>query len=169
MGAEVLSLLSDLRLYEQFLSRWFEIADGMMVLKPVYDIWLQEIWDEFGSLLSSFKTIDELYSLSELVWRNTLEPIHHDAHTTGRKWALLSTGRSLRWETIGLIFSGVGVLAGGLSDWDVIFTTTKDKIKDRSTLVRRMRDGMEDTINICRECESTNELFACLLVSKMMH
>lgn len=158
-------MLSDLQLYEMFMSRWFEIADGMMVLRPVYEIWLQKIWQEYGTLLSTYETLDELYPLSELVWRNTMDSIPLDAHTTGRKWAESSTGKNLRWETVGLIFSGVGLLAGGLSDWDIIFTTTKDRIKDRPTLVRKMRDGIEDCIGFSRDCECTNELFACLLVS----
>lgn len=165
MGAEILSLLGDLHMYEQFMSRWFEIADGMMVLRPVYDIWIQEIWSEFGDLLSTFKTVEDLYGLSQLVWRNTMVSLPIDAHTSGKKWALLSTGKNLRWETVGLIFSGVGVLAGNLSDWDVIFTSTKDKIKDRPTLVNKMRDMMELVIGFCRDSECTNELFACLLVS----
>jgi hypothetical protein len=164
IGAEILSLLSDLHLYEQFMTRWFEIADGMMVIRPVYEIWLREIRNEFGNLLSSYKTTEELYGLSEMVWRNTLESIPLDANTTGKKWALLATGKNLRWETVGLIFSGVGVLAGSLSDWDTIFTSTKRKVKDRPTLVRNMRDAMEDCITFSRECESTNEQFACLLV-----
>lgn len=166
-GAEVLTLFRDLHFYQQLMSRWFEIADGLMVLRPVYGIWSDEIVKEFGTLLSSSTTAEELYGFSELVWRNTLGTMPLDAHTTGTKWALLSTGRNLRWETIGLIFSGVGVLSGSLSDWDPIFTVMKDMVKDRHTLVRRMRKVVDLCIGFCKECESINELFACLLVRRL--
>lgn len=160
-GAELLSLLSDLHIYEQVMSRWFEIADGMMIIRPVYDIWMREIWNEFGPLLKSFKSVKDLYGFSELVWRNTLDSMPLDAYTTGRKWALLGTGRNLRWETVGLIFSGVGVLGSSLGDRDAIFTVTG--VKDRSIFARTMRDAVESCIGFCRESECTNEGFACLL------
>lgn len=148
------------------MSRWSGVADGMMVVRPIYDIWIDETWKEFGVLLSTYQTIDQLYCISELVWRNTFDLIPMDAHTTGRKWALQSSGKNLRWETVGLIFSGVGVSAAGLSDWDTVFVLTKGRIKDRPTLVRKLRDAIELIVGLCRECECTNELFASLLVSK---
>ncbi|GAB7354732.1 hypothetical protein MBLNU459_g5146t1 [Dothideomycetes sp. NU459] len=161
-GAEILSLLCDLELWEQLLEREFEIADGIMITRPIYYIWIKEIHRHFDTTLASVTDQTDLYVLSELVWRNTYEP-WHACHLSGTEWATLASGQNLRWETVGLIFSVIGILASGLSDWDAIFTGMRDKIKDRRTLVRRMRDVVETCVSFCKECETINDLFVCLI------
>lgn len=165
-GAEVLSLLRDLRTYEAFMGRWFEAGDGLLIIKPLYSIWLSEIQREYEQLLSQHTTLDQLYGLSELVWRNTFPPLREDeGNLSPYQYAMMATGRSLRWESVGLIFSCVGILSASLSDWDSFFAENKDRFVDRSTLTRRMRVAVEACISFCKECEIINALFASLLVS----
>lgn len=161
-GAELLSLFCDLDIWEKFLEREFEIADGVTVTRPIYSIWIREIRREFGDLLANVTSEADLYGLSQLVWHNTNTP-WRASHATGTQWALLSTGKNLRWETVGLIFSLTGILVGSLSDWDAMFTCWRDTIKDRPTLARKLRDTVETCISFCKECETINDLFACLL------
>ncbi|KAL1303658.1 hypothetical protein AAFC00_007013 [Neodothiora populina] len=162
-GAEVLSLISDVDAYDRLLTRWYGIADGLTIPRPIYNIHIRGIRALFEASVSEHNSDEELYCLSELLWQNTLNSIPVDANTTGPAWARSTTGNYLRWETVGLIFSGVGLLSSGLTEWDPVFTTIKSIFKDRKTLMWKTRDAVEACVAFCKECECSNELFVIFL------
>lgn len=155
-GAEVLSMLSDIPTYRTFTQRWFAISpDGYIILQPALRIWIDELWSEFGTLLQEGKP-EDLYGLSELVWRNTRRPFKIHGQTTAREWARSSSGRNLRWEVVGLILSIVGLIATNLSNWDSIFDSIVDRFVDRTTFAKRMHKGSEFCLCFCYESEVLN-------------
>ena len=103
-GAEVLALLRDMPLYEKLNQRLFDICDGIVVGQPIFRIWVDEMWSEFGQILTEGKP-EQLRSLSELVWRNTRRPMKVNGQMTAREWAKSASGRNLRWEIVGLVGS----------------------------------------------------------------
>lgn len=117
-GAEILALLRDMPVYEKFIQRFFEFCDGIVILQPVYRVWIDELWSEFGKLLIDGKP-EQLRSLSELVWRNTRRSMKVHGKMTAREWATSASGRNLRWEVVGVILSMAGLIAVNLSNWDV--------------------------------------------------
>lgn len=163
-GAEVLALLRDIRIFDCLMNRWLETGDGILVIKPFYCIWINEIIREFGQVLAQHERVEQLYGLSELVWRNTQVPMRFTGKTSPEQYALMATGNKLRWESLGLIFTGVAILASSLSDWDSFFSENKERLVDRPTFTRRMRVSIEACISYCKECEIMNELFVALLV-----
>nr|POF18029.1 hypothetical protein CFP56_13440 [Quercus suber] len=156
-GAEVLALLRDLPLYENFTQRWLESSDGIIVLQPMYQMWLIDTWTEFGQLLVEGDT-KQLLSLSELVWRNTRRPLKLHGQMTAREWAKSASGRNLRWEVVGIILSITGCIAVNLSDWDSIFDTIRDRYVDKPTFAERMRKASEFCQCFCYESEVLNDL-----------
>ena len=110
-GAEVLSLLRDLPLYERFTMRWFEMCDGILVLHPMWRIFVDELWSEFGQLLADGGQ-EQLHSLSELVWRNTRRPLKVNGQMTACEWTKAVSGRNTRWEIVGIILSLVRNMMG---------------------------------------------------------
>ncbi|RMY89464.1 hypothetical protein D0861_04237 [Hortaea werneckii] len=157
-GAEVLVLLKDMQIYKRFSQRFFEICDGILVAEPAYRIWVDDLWAEFGAVLATGR-MEELRGLSELVWRNTRCPPKAHGNMSAREWAKSATGRSLRWEVIGIILSLTGLTAANLSDWDSIFHEIGDHYVDRATFSERMRKVSELCLCFCYESEVLNDLY----------
>ena len=157
-GAEVLSMLRDMPVYRQFTQRCFDLCDGYRVMQPVFRIWTDELWSEFGDLLLE-GTPEQLRSLSEMVWRNTRKPMKIHGQMTAREWAQSASGRKLRWEVVGTILSMVGMVAVSLSHWDSIFDSIREKFVDRSTFAERMRKASEYCLCFCFESEVLNDIY----------
>ena len=166
-GAEVLSMLRDIPIYQRFTQRWFDLSDGIVVLQPIYRIWIDEIWSEFGRLLQESNP-EQLRNLSELVWRNTRKPMKIHGNMTAREWAKAASGRNLRWEVVGVILSLVGLIAVNLSNWDSIFDSIREKYIDRATFAERMRKASEFCLCFCYESEVLNDIYVCFMYEDLI-
>lgn len=161
-GADVLALFQDMPRYRRFTQRWFDIDEGSMVLQSVFRIWQDEMWNVHRDTLTEARP-DQLYALSELIWRNTRRPVELHGQMTSSEWAMAATGMNLRWEVIGMILALVGLVAVNLSDWDSIFDDIRDTIVDRATFSERMRKASELVLCFCYECEVLNDLYVCFM------
>lgn len=166
-GAHVLSMLKDLPVYQRFTQRWFEMCDGIIVIQPVFRIWIDELWNEFGQVLAEARA-DQLLELSELVWRNTRQPLKVHGNMTAREWAMLASGRNLRWEVVGVILSLVGLIAVNLSNWDSIFDSIRESYVDRATFAERMRKASEFCLCFCYESEVLNDIYVCFMFEDLV-
>lgn len=101
-GADVLAALRDMPLFRQFTRRWFDLYDGLIILQPVFRIWFDDLWNEWGPILTNGSR-SQLLRLSELVWRNTRQPVRTDGNMSAIEWSKNATGRGIRWEVVGLI------------------------------------------------------------------
>ncbi|KAF2157762.1 hypothetical protein K461DRAFT_264616 [Myriangium duriaei CBS 260.36] len=167
-GAEVLSLLRDMNVFTIFLQRWFEFADSITMIRPMYACWIEGIKENFGDMLSNYKNVTDLYSLSELVWRNTQQSVPMDGNTTPLQWGRLHTGQNLRWETVGALYSVCVIVAIDLSEWDPAFNKAKTIAKDRYDLTEKLRTAMETCLSFSRECESITDLYVCVLFESVL-
>jgi hypothetical protein len=166
-GAEVLSMLRDIPIYQRFTQRYFDICDGIVVMKPAYRIWIDELWSEFGRLLQEGNP-EQLRSLSELVWRNTRRPMKIHSQMTAREWAKSASGRNLRWEVVGVILSLVGLIAVNLSNWDSIFDSIREKYVDRGTFTERMRKASDICACFCYASETLNDIYVCFMYEDLV-
>nr|OQO20119.1 hypothetical protein B0A51_10020 [Rachicladosporium sp. CCFEE 5018] len=167
MGADVLALLQDMPRYQRFVQRWFDSCDGIVVMQPVFRVWIDEMWREFGSLLSEGRP-DQLYALSELIWRNTRRPMKTHGQMTAHEWAKAASGRGLRWEVVGILLSLIGLVAVNLSNWDTIFDDIREAIVDRATFAERMRKASDQCLCYCYECETLNDLYICFMYEDLV-
>lgn len=166
-GAEVLSMLRDIPIYRRFTDRWFETCDGIIVIQPVFRIWLDDLWSEFGQVLEEGHP-ERLLSLSELVWRNTRRPMKVHGTMTAREWAKSASGRNLRWEVVGVLLSLVGLVAVNLSNWDIIFESIRERYVDRATFAERMRKASEYCLCFCYESEVLNDIYVCFMYEDLV-
>ena len=164
-GAQILALFRDIRVFEVFLQRRFEFADGITVIRPVYGLWIDGIIQEYDELLSNHQRVEDLYGLSELVWRNTQRPVPVTGNTSTLQWAALHTGKNLRWETVGALCSFVGCISTDLSEYDSAFTTARASglAEDRKQMSDLMKIALEEIISFCKHCESITDLYTCIL------
>lgn len=161
-GADVLALFQDMSRFRRFTQRWYDLSESSIGLQPVFRIWQEEMWNVHKDVLTEAKP-EELYALSEMVWRNTRRPVELHGQMTFSDYAATSTGHNLRWEVIGMILACVGLVAGNLSDWDSIFDDIRDDIVDRVTFSERMRNASELVLCFCYECETLNDLYICFI------
>lgn len=166
-GADVLSMLRDLPVYRKFTQRFFELSDGIVVIQPVFRIWIDELWTEFGSILAEGSP-EQMRTLSELVWRNTRRPMRVHGSMTAKEWAISASGRHLRWEVVGLILSLVGLVAVNLSNWDTIFDSIRERYVDRATFAERMRKASEYCLCFCYESEVLNDIYVCFMFEDLV-
>jgi hypothetical protein len=161
-GADVLSLLRDMPVYQKFMQRFFDVFDGLILPQPILQVYIEELWNDFGQLLEEGEP-DQLRGLSELVWCNTRTPMKVHGGMTAREWARSASGRNLRWETVGVILSLVGLVAINLSNWDTIFDEIRDRFVDRGKFAERMRKASEFCLCFCYESEVLNDIYVCFM------
>lgn len=161
-GVEVLRLLRDMPIYQRFTQRWFDLFDGTVAMVPAMRIWIDDLWSEFGDLLEEGKP-EQLRALSELVWRNTRKPLKVHGQMTASEWARSASGRNLRWEVVGTVFSFVGIVAANLSNWDSIFDFIRERFVDRATFAERMRKASEFCLCFCFESEVLNDNYVTFI------
>jgi len=169
-GAAILTILKDIPIFEVFLTRWFEVGDGITLIRPIYGVWIRGIVEQFGTLLSQHERVEDLYALSELVWRNTQRSIAVDGTTSTLDWAALQTGRNLRWETLGALCSAIGLIASDLSEYDSAFSSARARgiAKDRRTMTETMKNAIEETLAFCKYCESITDVYVCILYESVL-
>lgn len=164
-GAEVLFNLRDLEMVNRLLQKGLAGGEGYLLYEPIYQIWMREITEQLGPVLSKVSSPDELHGLSIKLWHNTRLPIEIDDSTSARDWAQRTTGQYLRWEVLGLICTAIGLASGGLSNRDPVFVPNQGSLKDRPTLLLMMLNLAERCIDFCKICMNHNDLYVCLLVS----
>ena len=169
-GAEILTLFRDIRIFEVFLTRWFEVCDGITIIRPIYGVWIRGIQQEFDAILSQHERVEDLYGLSELVWRNTQHSITVDGTTSTLEWGARHTGRHLRWETLGALCSAVGLIAIDMSEYDSAFNSARAKgiAKDKRTMTETIRKAIEEVLAFCRYCETTTDVYVCNLYESVL-
>ena len=155
-GAAVLYHLQGLESSLQHFLDWMVESDGYLLFRPIYNIFVASTWQYLGSTLREVPHGERLRTLSRLVWENTQRPIKVAGDTTVEQWVHQATGENLRWETVGLLFSAVG-----LNLHDQPGNPTEQS--SRGKLMLRLVDECIDNSRICGSC---TDLFAVLLYER---
>jgi hypothetical protein len=155
-GAAVLYHLQGLESrLQHFLDRLI-VCDGYLLFRPVYNMIVDSTWRYLGSTLCEVPHGERLRTLSRLVWENTQKPIRVSGDTTVEQWVHQATGENLRWETVGLLFSAVGLTTNHQPG---------DPIEQLSTEKRMLR-LVDECIDNSRICGSSTDFFVCLLYER---
>ena len=184
-GAEILAVLRDTPLFQRLIDSWFSLPCGIVVIQPAFRIWVEGLWAEFGNVLTQ-GTHSQLLRLSELLFRNTRHEFKPHGRMSPSEWSKAATGRNIRWEVIGIIFSAVGLTVMELRAFDSIFDDFRESIVDRCTFGERMRKIAETCLCFCyvslfmksfsglahilsaQECEAINDLYICFLYQDLV-
>lgn len=164
-GAAVLYHLQDLDALTKCLEWWLTQGEGYVVFRPIYNIWVNELYRFFNTKLREVPQKHRLQYLSKLVWRNTHKQMHATGKTTVKEWALQATGENLRWETVGLLFSAIG-----LNTFVLLSDDTSHRLGDsktsRATLAKTMLRLANECLEMTQQCASYTDLYACLLYER---
>ena len=161
-GATILYHLQGIELRLEEFQAWLRVGDGYLLFRQAYQVFITELWRYFKTHLQDIPEGQRLQHYSRLVWRNTLNPMHATADTTIQEWAHQAAGSNLRWETVGLLFSAVGLWASG-----AVFTENHyAHPAGRMAMAKAMLKLVDECIDLSRECGSCSDLFACLLYER---
>ncbi|KAJ2985397.1 hypothetical protein NUW58_g5552 [Xylaria curta] len=161
-GSQIISFLKDSSFVHDFVSRSFDIGDGVnnICIEPVMKQWLLKLWAHHGDTLKKGSP-EKLRRLSELLWRNTLTSIFVKEGMDYKAWALQATGMNIRWEVIGLIAALIGQCATTLSRSDLLLAQHN---VSKPMLARKMSEIASTCLGFCHDCEALDDLFVWLLI-----
>lgn len=162
-GAAVLYHLQSLEARLDEFQGWMRVGDGYVLFRQAYQVFISDLWQYLRTTLQSIPQGQRLQHLSRLVWRNTYKPMTASSSTTIAEWARQATGQNLRWETVGLLYSAVGLRASG-----AVFTEARSSHDaahpvGRVDMAKAMLKMVDECIDFCRKCGSCSDLFACLV------
>ncbi|KAF1816045.1 hypothetical protein P152DRAFT_108813 [Eremomyces bilateralis CBS 781.70] len=161
-GVDVLKLFKDRALFDRFSKRWFAICQGIVVIEPVIKQLAEGLWATYGMDLRD-QDPAKLQALSQKIWNNTQQPLKFDGSFSARQWIGLSTGEGLRWESVALLLTTVGLLSSMLTEWDPIFTNEDGSQISKVKLTRKMSANSDACLMFCRTADSLNDLYLWLL------
>lgn len=164
-GAAVLYHLEDLDSLLKCLEWWLSFGEGYTLFRPIYNIWVADLYRFFNTTLRGVPQKQRLQYLSRLVWRNTYEPIHATGNTTVEEWASQASGASLRWETVGLLFSAIGLNSYVVLSEDTAYRSASYRAT-RATIAKRMLRLANECLEMSQECASHSDLYMCLLYER---
>lgn len=162
-GIAPLQFLQNVHMIDQYFNRRARINDSHLMYQPVYLIWIETVHQLFGNP----ERPCSLEALSRIVWHNTRKPLAGDSAETLREWAECAAGPNLRWESVGLMISLVGIMAGSLPGWDASFADEEGPnrssgIPDRPTMLRTTLSHVNSCIAFCKQSDSRNDLTLAL-------
>ncbi|KAH8200698.1 hypothetical protein TruAng_005162 [Truncatella angustata] len=160
-GSQALSLLRNRPLIEKCYRLLHESIEGpCAAARPlIMNEWLAKLWQFHGDALWS-QDQGDIRELCRLLHRNSQTSMKIDGTTTPLQWTRLGTGTNIKWETIGVIISGVAIFVMNAKDTDSVF---KEHNIDRMTLCKQMLEGAEICLGLCREAGVLNDVFVWLL------
>ncbi|KAF2453934.1 hypothetical protein BDY21DRAFT_292085, partial [Lineolata rhizophorae] len=161
-GVSILRLLRDVPKLDQFVSRWFNLCAGVVIVEPVVKHFMLNLWRVHGDVLQR-QDQAELEKLSKFMWRNTAAAVSFDGSVTPTEWLDLWTGENLRFEAAGVIFVVVAMLCLNLQEWDPIFVDDCGEQIDRRLLATQMTKAADDCIAICRTLNAINDAYLWML------
>lgn len=164
-GAAVLYHLQDLDSLLKCLEWWLSFGEGYMVFRPIYNIWVADLHRFFNKTLREVPQKQRLQYLSRLVWRNTYKAMHATGKTTVEDWASQASGENLRWETVGLLFSAVGLNSYIVISEDTSYRSASSHTT-RATIAKMMLRLANECLEMSQDCASYSDLYMCLLYER---
>ncbi|KAF2720008.1 hypothetical protein K431DRAFT_250073 [Polychaeton citri CBS 116435] len=166
-GAEVLRHFRDLDFYLALVEKWMAAMEGDLILTPIMRTWSAGVRPILGVPEHNIYTDVGLKNLSRLVSRNTQTRIRSDGSTTALGWAAKGTGDRLRWETIGILFSIAGLIAGSMSSHDPVFrkgdANDPRSTRSRWEVVQKSMFLVDSCVRLSQECGDPNDMTLALL------
>jgi hypothetical protein len=165
-GAAVLYHLQGIESRLEEFEAWMRIGDGYLLFRQAYQVFISELWQYFRTELQAVSQEQRLQHLSRVVWQNTHRPMTANSNTTIEEWAKQATGRNLRWETIGLLYSAVGLRASGAVFTEQLSSHDAAHPISRMDMAKTMLRLVDECVTFSRECGSVTDLFACMVYER---
>lgn len=124
----------------------------------------RSIWSTYGTYLKEPRRKEQLSIMSGDLCKTTMTPLGLSSSTEG--WMESMSGRRLRWEMLGNIFSVFGLSVMTMSDWDPLFATANnDNPYSKRDYGGKIRECAEACLALCNDVDAVNEFVVALMSS----
>lgn len=123
----------------------------------------ESVWTTFGSVLEESKrSREDLKRIAYAMFRNSSTTFRED-HDDPTTWLQSFSGSSLRWESLGILFTYWALGSKSLINAPEQRETDVLRSHDRRALIIKFKGVARMCIDLCHQGSSTNTLLACLL------
>ncbi|CAG7917568.1 unnamed protein product [Penicillium olsonii] len=165
-GVEALRFLYQLTMRETLIEKYYLKSWNTIVPRIVVDEILRSLHTIFSGFTEN-PTL-QLQELSNRIFQNTSRPMRTHKTMTIEEYCGSFTGRNLRWEAIGSIFSlcGMQLMVTLDNDPEVVQNSDDPGLKER--LVHQVTVVSTICLGFCDQASSANELLAMLQFNDTM-
>ncbi|KAG0159467.1 hypothetical protein PDIDSM_6989 [Penicillium digitatum] len=165
-GVDVLRFLYNLAVCDMLIARFYVRTWSNIVPKRVMDEILRSVRDMFDGF-SNDPTM-QLQELANQIFQNTSRPMRTHKSMSVEEYCASFTGRNLRWEALGSIFTLCGMQLVITLDNDPDITQGSDDPQAKDRLLEQMTVISTICLGFCDQTSSANELLAMLQFNDVM-
>lgn len=163
-GADVLLFLYNLTVRQKLIDKFYSRSWNAVVPKIVLDVILTSVQEIFNGLNPN-DPMPQLRNLATQIFQNSSRAMTAHQSMTVTEYCASFTGRNLRWEALGNIFSVCGQQLVITPDNDPEISEDS-RVKDR--LLEQVLQASTICLNFCDQASSANELLAYLQYNDVM-
>ncbi|KAJ5997335.1 hypothetical protein N7522_008995 [Penicillium canescens] len=166
-GVDVLRFLYNFKVRHALIEKFYLRTCNTVVPKLVMD----EILRSVRVIFDNFNTTDPTAQLQELatqIFQNTARPMRTHKSMTAEEYCASFTGRNLRWEALGSIFTLCGMQVVITPDRDPEITQGSDDPRAKDKLLEQVTVVSTICLGFCDQASSVNELLAILQFNDTM-
>ena len=156
-GAALLAQLSDFPTFEVLVAHWQEHAREIALPAPVMPACVASIKKDLCEPFIKSNDGDALLYASEMLFRNSSKPLKSASGLGLQQYHSLITGENLRWETVGLLFTAVGLGCNMIESTDSLLSIPGLKSIDKRAFAVRMLDASDLAISFCDQSGQLND------------
>ena len=162
-GIRILQRFPDKTLCNRLLERYFDVCDVLLPEPLIYHL-TESIWTTYGSYLKEPRQNDQLSKISRELCATAMIPLSTASST--EEWIESVSGRRLRWEMLGNLFSIFGLSVMTMLDWDPLFAATDNNNPyNRREYGAKMRECTEACLALCNDVDAVNEFVVTSMAS----
>ncbi|RDW82214.1 hypothetical protein BP6252_03326 [Coleophoma cylindrospora] len=128
---------------------------------------ISTLWSTFGDELKEPRAPEKLATIVEVFLENEETPIL-DPPTDGMEWLNTFLGAKLRFESLGLLFTFLGMAYHSLQDDDPVFRDPSNNGRDRKQTAWRMVECADLCLKMCDCTDTVNEIVVALLLNLLI-
>lgn len=113
----------------------------------------RDLYDPFVKAKSS----RALLHASEMLFTNGAKPLRMGSHMTYQQYHTLFTGENIRWETLGMLFTAVGLSCSVMLAADTTVAFPRTGTVDKRALAHRMLEASDASIAFCEQAGHLND------------
>ena len=159
-GAKMLASLVDFPLFESMIEKWQDDVHGATTLCPwvvtcvasvraeLFEPLLQQSREQWEPVLNRF---------SNKLFHNGLKPLNVNGTWTLDEYKMSFNGSKIRWETLGIFFTAVGLAAMKRAPQRVEHLLSREGNMVADVLARRMIDLSQSCLKFCEEAGHLND------------
>lgn len=162
-GIRILQRFPEKALCEKLIARYFDVCDVMLPESVVHHVH-KSMWSTFGKCLNEPRNTktDGLSAMSKELCKTAMIPLGQ-ANST-QDWMESFSGRNLRWEIIGNLFTLFGLSVMTMADWDPLFATACDGNPcNKRQYGEAMRECAEACLCLCNDVDAINDFVVSLM------